>query len=135
MVRTSQPQAGVQNPLPESARGSGVNWGQGGLLWLWTLNIVFQLNMKSGLISHLRQQKGTCVFKVPFCSPPSNNRPGTCLHTAPLNMPLFPITPRRMGGPHVDVSKCFGLKVSPAPVPTALGKSRAASCKRISEET
>lgn len=46
-------------------------------------------------------------------------------------MPLSPITPRRMGGSHVDVSKCFGLKVSPAPVPTALGESRAASYKRI----
>lgn len=48
-------------------------------------------------------------------------------------MPLSPITPRRMGGSHVDVSKCFGLKVSPAPVPTALGESRAASYKRISD--
>lgn len=48
-------------------------------------------------------------------------------------MPLSPITPRRMGGSHVDVSKCFRLKVSPVPVPTALGESRAASYKRISD--
>lgn len=47
-------------------------------------------------------------------------------------MSLSPITPRRISGSHVDVTKCFEWKISPWPVPvasisTALAEPRAAS--------
>lgn len=74
-------------------------------------------------------------LRVPFVGNQATIGPGTHPHQPLVNMLLSLITPRRMGGSHVDVSKCFGLKVSSGPVPTVLDESRAASYKWISRET
>lgn len=96
------------------------------------------LSPKYGIWAHLKPEthRGAHVsLRVPFVGNQATTGLGTHPHQPPVNMPLSPITPRRMGGSHVDVSKRFGLKVSPGPVPTALDESRTASYKRLSRET